>query len=27
VINDVRHFVPEVAPQRVADMIADLVER
>jgi 2-hydroxymuconate-semialdehyde hydrolase len=27
VINDVRHFVPEVAPQRVADMIADLVAR
>jgi pimeloyl-ACP methyl ester carboxylesterase len=27
VINDVRHFVPELAPQRVADMIADLVAR
>ena len=27
VISDVRHFVPEVAPQRVADMIANLVER
>jgi hypothetical protein len=27
VISDVRHLVPEVAPQRVADMIADLVAR
>ena len=27
VIPDVRHFVPELAPQRVADVIADLIER
>ena len=27
VISDVRHFVPEVAPQRVADMITNLVAR
>lgn len=27
VIPNVRHFVPEVAPQRVADLLADLVAR